>query len=119
MTSEDRRELFRVVFKENMFAKMSIVGREVEIVKLINISSIGALVETDTDITAKTNVQLRFSINGVPFLVEGSIIRKVVYPDFNHYGLQFKEDREQFQQLFRELNTYKIRLAKPHLLNED
>ncbi|MFC4355245.1 PilZ domain-containing protein [Chryseomicrobium palamuruense] len=119
MTTEDRRELFRVDFKENVFGKMSIAGYDVEIVKFINISSMGALIETDTDIRAKTKMELRFSINGVPFLVEGTIVRKVVFPDYNHYGIVFKEDRTQFQQLFRELNSYKIRKAKPHLVDED
>lgn len=119
MTTEDRRELFRVDFKENVFGKMSIVGYDVEIVKFINISSMGALIETDTDIRSKTKIELRFSINGVPFLVEGTIVRKVVFSDYNHYGIVFKEDRTQFQQLFRELNTYKIRKAKPHLVDED
>lgn len=119
MTTEDRRELFRVDFKENFFGKMAIAGYDVEMVKLINLSSMGALIETDTDIRAKTKMELRFSLNDVPFLVEGTIIRKVVYPDFHHYGVIFKEDRGQFQQLFRELNAYKIRKAKPHLVNED
>lgn len=119
MTTEDRRELFRVDFKENVFGKMLVAGYDVELVKFVNISSMGALIETDTDIRSKTKMELRFSVNDVPFFVEGTIVRKVVFPDFNHYGILFKEDRAQFQKLFRELNTYKIRKAKPHLLNED
>lgn len=117
MTNE-RRELFRVEFKETVWGVLTLPESEVETVKVINISSIGALIESTTEITEKKAIKLRFSINGAPFTVEGTIIRKVVYPTHNHYGIKFNEERGHNVELFRELNKYQLHLAKPDLLNE-
>lgn len=116
--AKERRELFRVDFKESVLGSLLLPDSEIEKVKVLNISSMGALIESTTEITEKKEIQLRFSINGLPFNVEGSIIRKVVFPTYNHYGLKFNEDRGHNKELFRELNKYQIQQAKPHLLNE-
>ena len=115
---EERRELFRVVFKETVWGTMTLIGEGGVTVKILDISSQGALVETDFDISSKSKVFLDFKINSNPFSVPGSVIRKVVYPDYFQYGILFSEDKQQFQKLFRELNTYKIRKAKPYLLED-
>lgn len=115
---EERRELFRVVFNENVWGTMTLLGQGGVTVKILDISSQGALIETDLDITSKSKMFLDFKINSNPFSVSGLVIRKVVYPDFFQYGVQFSEDKTQFQKLFRELNTYKIRKAKPYLLED-
>ena len=117
MTNE-RRELFRVEFKETVWGVLTLPESEVETVKVINISSIGALIQSTREITEKKAIKLRFSINVAPFTVEGTIIRKVVYPTHNHYGIKFTEERGHNGELFRELNKYQLHLAKPHLLNE-
>lgn len=115
---EERRELFRVTFKETIWGTLTVLGQGGATVRLIDISSQGALVETDYEMTSKSKVFLDFKINAVPFSVGGTIIRKVVYPEYVQYGIQFSEDRQQFHRLFRELNHYTIHKAKPHLLRD-
>lgn len=112
---ENRRELFRVSFKETVWGKMTLLGQGGVTVRLLDVSSQGALVESDLDLTTKSRLYLDFKLNAVPFSVPGTVIRKVVHPEYTHYGIQFSENRDQFNHLFRELNRYAIRKAKPYL----
>lgn len=112
---ENRRELFRVSFTETVWGKLTLLGQGGVTVRLLDISSQGALVESDLELSTKSRLFLDFKLNSVLFSVPGTVIRKVVHPEFTHYGIQFSENREQFNQLFRELNRYAIRKAKPYL----
>ncbi|HSO57837.1 MAG TPA: PilZ domain-containing protein [Paenisporosarcina sp.] len=110
--SENRREYFRVNFKETLNGEIVFTEGDTMFVCIENLSVKGMGFNSAIEIPLYARVGCRFEILDSPFLIEGSIIRKVREATEIQYGIDFEVDREISSQLFKVLNTYQIHQRK-------
>ena len=110
--SENRREYFRVNFKESLNGEIVFTEGDTMFVYIENLSVKGMGFNSSIEIPLYARVGCRFELLDSPFLIEGSIIRKLRETNEIQYGIDFEVDREKSSQLFKALNTYQIHQRK-------
>ena len=110
--SENRREYFRVNFNKSLNGELVFSEGDTMFVSIDNLSVKGMGFNSSVEIPLYERVECRFEILDIPFLMDGSIVRKSREATEIQYGIDFEEDREKSSQLFKLLNTYQIRQKK-------
>lgn len=106
---ENRREFFRVFFKQSVDGEISIDGGDYVAIKINDISVNGLKFLSDLEIPMDKRVMCSFEILDTPFLLDGAIVRKESNGAELEYGVGFSLSQSTASQLFKQLNLYQIR----------
>jgi len=110
--TENRREFFRVSFDKTVNGEIILSDGDSMFIYLDNLSVKGLGFKSSVELPLLTKVECRFEIVDIPFIIEGSIIRKSRKSYEIEYGVGFKTDKDTSSKLFKELNNYQIRQRK-------
>jgi len=111
--SENRREFFRVTFDQTIEGKLTMLpGREDMYINIENASVTGLKFFSSVDIPLLQKVECSFEVMDCAFLLNGSIIRKMVNDIVYEYGVGFDIDQDTSSLLFKQLNFHMIRQRK-------
>lgn len=113
--SNNGREFFRVMFDQFLEGEVLIQKKDSLPIQIENLSVAGVKFLSPTDIPLNEKVECSFTILEESFLIEGAVIRKTPHTEHIEYALEFEVERDVYSALFKQLNSYQIRLRKGEL----
>jgi c-di-GMP-binding flagellar brake protein YcgR len=106
-TSKNRRQAFRIHLTNHKCTYQFPALGLIETGKIRDISATGMRLVTYEDLPDSNLVEMRifFTLDGIPFQLEGKIVRKRITPNRKYdYGIQFiHSDKKTKEQLFQQL----------------